>query len=126
LTLKVSTSFSEIFSVNGCDHEAGGHEKGQIIQVRLSSRNQAVFSTTYGNNMKKSLLSLAGVALLSVSTFALAEKTYTCTAVVNGNETSNSVSISVMNSQSGSDAEIKAANVFSSKGIKFDRINCVK
>lgn len=76
--------------------------------------------------MKKIYVSLVGLVLFTGSSFALAEKTYTCTAIVNGSETGNSVQITVMNSQGGSDAEVKAANVFSQKGVKFDRINCVK
>lgn len=70
----------------------------------------------------KSLAVFGLIALASTSVFA--EKIYSCTAMRNGSSTGQTVSITVMNSQGGSDAEVKAANVFNNGGVKFDRINC--
>lgn len=70
----------------------------------------------------KSLAVIGLIALTSTSVFA--EKIYNCTAMRNGSSTGQTVSITVMNSQGGSDAEVKAANVFNNSGVKFDRINC--
>lgn len=70
----------------------------------------------------KSLAVIGLVALTSTSVFA--EKIYSCTAMRNGSSTGQIVSITVINSQGGSDAEVKAANVFNNSGVKFDRINC--
>ena len=70
----------------------------------------------------KSLAVFGLIALASTSVFA--EKIYSCTPMRNGSSTGQTVSIAEMNSQGGSDAEVKAANVFNNGGVKFDRINC--
>ena len=55
----------------------------------------------------KSLAVIGLIALTSTSVFAV--KIYNCTAMRNGSSTGQTVSITVMNSQGGSDAEVKAA-----------------